>query len=195
MVETIRLIKEGENFAILMPVSVKSEIARLENVEGERCFDKDMAIKVSAMSKVTLASSAEVWLINLPGEPFNHFLNNDMEGLGLTGCQAVFQDSLARERGTSEIIQDYDNIVAEEQFKPSDQKEVDQNEDGMVEAFPVTRPRNRSDTGILSPAANTITTGEHHNSEHETRAITPVLENSKIRWKNVPKHPIPELNE
>jgi hypothetical protein len=61
-----------------------------------------------------LASSSEVWLINLPGETFNHFLNNDMEGLGLTGYQAVFQDSIAREREKSEIMQDYDNTVADE---------------------------------------------------------------------------------
>ncbi len=66
VVETIQFIKDGKNFTILMPVSVTSEIARLENVEGKRCFDKEMAIKVSAMSKVTLASSSEVWLINLP---------------------------------------------------------------------------------------------------------------------------------
>jgi hypothetical protein len=193
VIEAIQLIKDKKNFAILMPVSVTSEIARLENMEGERCFDKEMAIKVSAMSKVTLAS--RVWLINLRGQPFNHFLNNDMEGLGLTGCQAVFQDSLARERESSEIIQDYNDIVAEEQLKQSDLNELDQNEDGTAEAFPVTRSRNRSDTRILSPAANTITTGERPNREHETRAVTPVLENSEIRWTNVPKHPIPALSD
>jgi hypothetical protein len=148
VVETIQLIRDGKNFAILMPVSVTSEIARLENVEGERCFDKELAIKVSAMSKITLASSSEVWLINLPGEPFNHFLNNDMEGLGLTGCQAVFQDSLAREKETSDIMRDYDNIVAEEQLKQSDQKELDQNDEDIAETFPVTRANNRSDTRI-----------------------------------------------
>ncbi len=195
VVETIQLIKDGKNFAILMPVSVTSELVRLENVEGERCFDKEMAIKMSAMSKITLASSSEVWLIHLPGEPFNHFLNNDMEGLGLTGCQAVFQDSLAREKETAGIIQDYENIVAEELLKLSIKKESDQNVEGMTEAFPVKRASNRSDTRILSPAANTITTGERHNREHETRAITPVLEKSKIRWKNVPKHPIPALSD
>jgi hypothetical protein len=95
-----------------------------------------------------------------------------MEGLGLTGCQTVFQDSLARERETSEIMQDYDNIVADEPVKQSNQKEVDQNEEGIAEAFPVTRSRNQSDTRILSPAANTITTGERHTSDHETTAIT-----------------------
>jgi hypothetical protein len=102
--DTKQLIKDGKSFAILMPVSVTSEIARLENVDGERCHDKELAIKVSAMSKITLASSSEVWLINIPGEQFNHFINNDMEGLGLTGCQEVFQHSLAQAKETSGII-------------------------------------------------------------------------------------------
>ncbi len=58
--EIIQLIKGNKNFAILMPVSVTSEIARLENKDGERCHDKQVALKVSAMSKITLASSSEV---------------------------------------------------------------------------------------------------------------------------------------
>ena len=110
--DTKQLIKDGKSFAILMPVSVTSEIARLENKDGERCHDKELAIKVSVMSKITtLASSSEVWLINIPGEQFNHFINNDMEGLGLTGCQEVFQDSLAQAKETSGIIQDYEDII------------------------------------------------------------------------------------
>jgi hypothetical protein len=58
------------------------------------------------MSKITLASSAEVWLINLPGEPFNHFYNNDMEGLGLTGVQEVFLASFEEIRNESRSIVD-----------------------------------------------------------------------------------------
>ncbi len=53
---------------MLMKISVTSEIARLENINGERCHDLDLTKKVAKMSKITLASSAEVWLINLPGE-------------------------------------------------------------------------------------------------------------------------------
>jgi hypothetical protein len=99
----MQLIKDNKSFAILMPVSVTSEIARLENKDGQRRHDKELALKVKAMSKITLASSSEVCLINLPGEPFNHFLSNDMEGLGLTGCLEVFQESIARERDASTI--------------------------------------------------------------------------------------------
>jgi hypothetical protein len=78
------------------------------------------------MSKITLASSAEVWLINLPGEPFNHFYSNDMEGPSLTGVQEVFLASFEEIRNESRII-------------------VDESEEDMpintvvMDSFPVTR--------------------------------------------------------
>ena len=58
--EAVELSKENKHFAVLMPISVTSEIARLENLDGERCHDLELAKKVSRMSKITLASSAEV---------------------------------------------------------------------------------------------------------------------------------------
>ena len=58
--EAVKLIKDNKHFAVLMPISVTSEIARLENLDGERCHDLELAKKVSRMSKITLASSAEV---------------------------------------------------------------------------------------------------------------------------------------
>ena len=61
--EVVKMIKGDKNFAVLMPISVTSEIARLENVDGERCHDLELAKKVSVMSKITLASSLEVWHI------------------------------------------------------------------------------------------------------------------------------------
>jgi hypothetical protein len=64
--ETIQLIKDGKQFAILMPVSLTSEIARLENVDGQRVHDIEIAKTVASMSKIVLASSAETWLISCP---------------------------------------------------------------------------------------------------------------------------------
>jgi hypothetical protein len=81
------------------------------------------------MSKITLASSSEVWLINLPGEQFNHFLSNDMEGLGLTGCQEVFQESIARERDALTIRRKHYEKLGE----------LDYGDPVTLEAFPVTR--------------------------------------------------------
>ncbi len=57
-----------------------------------------------------------------------------MEGLGLTGCQEVFQDSLAQAKETSGIIQDYENIIKKEHLdQPYYGEPIDS------EAFPVTR--------------------------------------------------------
>jgi hypothetical protein len=64
--EVVKLIQGDKHFAVLMPISVTSEITRLENIEGERWHELDLATKVNNMSKITLAPSTEVWLINLP---------------------------------------------------------------------------------------------------------------------------------
>ncbi len=94
--ETIQLIKDGKHFAILMPVSLTSEIARLENVDGQRKHDLDTADKIAAMSKIVMASSSEVWPINCPGPQFNHFYNNDMEGLGISKSRKSFSTQSTR---------------------------------------------------------------------------------------------------
>jgi hypothetical protein len=66
---------------------------KLENIDGQRMHDLDMAKKVSSISKIVMASSAEVWLIHCPGPAFNHFYSNDMEGLNICQSQEVFYTS------------------------------------------------------------------------------------------------------
>ncbi len=201
--EVVKLIKGDKSFAVLMPISVTSEIARLENVDFERCHDLELAKKVSVMSKITLASSAEVWLINLPGEPFNHFYSNDMEALGLTGVQdEVFLASFEEIKNESRII-------------------VDESEEDMpvntviMDSFPVTRSsrrlnpsvsetqviRNEASTthadwvSIQTPAAEAIVSGDRHSEEHGISSVAPVHENGTIKWSNVPRQPIPKLDD
>ncbi len=136
--EVVKLISDNKSFAVLMPISVTSEIARLENDNnGERCHDFELAKKVSGMSKITLASSAEVWLINLPGEAFNHFYSSDMEGLGLTGVQEVYLASY-------EEIRTQSRIIAEEQ----DNNMLEDAE--IMEAFPITRLRRKANNQRIS---------------------------------------------
>ncbi len=106
------------------------DIAKLENVDGERCHDLELAKQVSVMSKITQASSAEVWLINLPGEPFNRFYSNDMEGLGLTGVQEVFLASYEEIKNESRIIMD----ESEEDLPVNTV---------MMDSFPLTRSSSR----------------------------------------------------
>ncbi len=113
------------------------------------------------MSKITLASSSEVWLVNLPGDPFNHFLSNDMEGLGLMGRKAVFQESLVREMDATAQMDnhDADTFQAVPETRSRDRDEMFQavpetrsrDRDETLDAFPMTRSRVRVDTTITTP--------------------------------------------
>jgi hypothetical protein len=159
---------------VLIPISVTSEIARQENKEGVRCHDHELAMKVHAMSKITLASSAEVWLINHSGESFNQFYNNDMEGLGLSACQEVFATAY-------EDMKAYCNNVEKQD----------------MEAFPIMRSQRKlheSSSEILTPASERIICGNRHTEEQGVSVIAPVNDNGLIRWTNVPRQPIPPLD-
>ncbi len=109
--ETIQLIKDGKHFAILMPISLTSEIARLENVDGQRVHDIETAKKVASMSKIVLASSSETWLVSC----LNHFYNNDMEGLGMNKVQEIFYNSYHEMRASS-IVRNQTNETVDSQL-------------------------------------------------------------------------------
>ena len=180
--EVVKLIRDNKSFAVLMPISVTSEIARLENDNnGERCHDLELATKVSGMSKITLASSAEVWLINLPGESFNHFYSNDMEGLGLKGVQEVFLASYEEMRSQSRII-------AEK--RDNDEPEYPE----IMESFPITRSKRKTNNhrdkelptrsesdAIHTPAGEKIVSGDRHSEEQGMSSVAPVHEHGTIR--------------
>ncbi len=59
------LIVNGKQFAVLIPVSIAGEIARLENSGGDRHYDDELLRKVEGMSRIILAQDAEMWLLNL----------------------------------------------------------------------------------------------------------------------------------
>jgi hypothetical protein len=108
-----------------------------------------------------------------------------MEGLRLTGCQEIFQESHAREKKGSTARRDHYNSISE----------LDYGDPITLEAlFPITRSQNRADTpSVSTPSVNAIISGERHTDEHEIGTITPVLENHRIKWKIIPKQPISEL--
>ena len=62
------LIESKSNFAVLTPLTLLPEIARIENdKEGNTQHDSKLAAEVSKRSKVVFTSTAECWLISCPG--------------------------------------------------------------------------------------------------------------------------------
>jgi hypothetical protein len=68
------LIASGKQFAVLIPVSIAGEIARLENSGGERHYDNELLKKVEGLSKIILAQDAEMWLVGLNNHQINEFV-------------------------------------------------------------------------------------------------------------------------
>ena len=54
------LIKEGKQFAILIPISIVGEIARLENNDNERNYDSELISSVEKLSRIILAQDVEM---------------------------------------------------------------------------------------------------------------------------------------
>ncbi len=54
------LISLKKQYAVLIPMSVVGEIARLENGDGKRLYDPALLTAVEKLSKVILAQDAEV---------------------------------------------------------------------------------------------------------------------------------------
>jgi hypothetical protein len=64
------LIRKDRAFAILTPLSLIPQISR--GTTGHEDDEVSIASKVDGMTKIIMAASADVWLINLPGLPRRH---------------------------------------------------------------------------------------------------------------------------
>ncbi len=67
--EIRELISSGKAFAVLTPISLIPQIARGCN-EGD--MDEAMAEKVNHMTKIVMASTADAWLVHIPGLARRH---------------------------------------------------------------------------------------------------------------------------
>ncbi len=67
--EIRELIVSGKAFAVLTPISLLPQIAR---GTSENELDEGIAVKVEGMTKIIMASTADAWLIHLPGTVKRH---------------------------------------------------------------------------------------------------------------------------
>jgi hypothetical protein len=68
------LIRQKKQFAVLIPMSVVGEIARLENDAGERLYDPELITAVEKSSRIILAQDAEMWLISIEDHHITEFI-------------------------------------------------------------------------------------------------------------------------
>ena len=70
VIEIRKLLEKNQPFAVLVSISLLPEISRelLSDEKGNPIYNAALSNKVDKMSKIILASSAEVWLLNLPDQ-------------------------------------------------------------------------------------------------------------------------------
>ncbi len=68
------LIMQKRQFAVLIPMSIVGEIARLENDAGERQYYPELITAVEKLSRVILAQDAEMWLISIEDHHIGEFI-------------------------------------------------------------------------------------------------------------------------
>jgi hypothetical protein len=177
--EVLHLLKNDRQFAVLMPLSLVSELSRLENSGGAQTHDLDVARKVDTLSKIVFPSSAQVWLVNLAQFAITKILIIMEEGAGLDEVERTFRESLLN-------LQDM-----------MEQKDDWYDHNTTVELLATTRSKKRTvDNGneqaesVLTPTHRTITRSR---STAERQMVVPTLERGRISWKRAPREPLPSL--
>jgi hypothetical protein len=179
--EVLHLLKSDRQFAILMPLSLVPELTRLENSEGVRSHDLDIARKVDDLSKIVLPSSAQVWLVNLVHFSVIKVLTIMKEGAGLDEVERTFRESLH-------------NL-----FETTEQEDDWLEHNATIEALATTRSRKRTvetegeqeqSEAVLTPAHGALTRAR---STADKQMVVPTLERRRLSWKRSPREPLPIL--
>jgi hypothetical protein len=125
------LIKKGKQFAILIPISIVGEIARLENVGNVRDYDMELNSSVEKLSRIILAQDAEMWLILLDKHHIDEFISlqkhmeeNLQELTTIKGAVTKAKDSKTNKALRREAEAYYYGNYQDQQYSDENQKDV-----------------------------------------------------------------------
>ncbi len=125
----------------------------------------------------------------------------------MTGIQEVFLTSLENMRNESRLIvegtdQDMDTLIIMDSYpvtrstkRAPNQLQVAQESDGSSAVARDQIQEAQGINAIHTPAGETIISGDRLTEEHGMSSVAPLHENGTIRWTNVPRHPIPPLDD
>ncbi len=91
---------QKRQFAVLIPMSIVVEIARLENDAGERQYDPELITAVEKLSRVILAQDAEMWLISIEDNHIGEFITLQKQMEENLHEMTSIRESVAKERNS-----------------------------------------------------------------------------------------------
>jgi hypothetical protein len=174
------LIKEGKQFAILIPISIVGEIARLENVDYTRDYDMELNSSVEKLSRIILAQDAEMWLISLDNHHIDEFISLQKQ------MEANLQELTAIKDAVTKAKESKANKTlrqeAETYYGDYQERQEDEESQGNISAhimLPSTRSMAKRTKNVKKRPSNT-TPESSHEQQSSKEDITPVISEGRI---------------
>jgi hypothetical protein len=189
------LIKEGKQFATLIPISIVGEIARLENNDGERNYDAELIDSVEKLSRIILAQDAEMWLISLDKHHIDEFVSLQRQMDANLQELTIFKEAVLKAKGSK-----VNKVLREEaESYYHDDDPLDQDDEVQENIFthimlPSTRLMAKRTKHFKGRSSGTTLNGEDQQTFVKEDSI-PVINEGRIKWKRIPREPIPQLSD
>jgi hypothetical protein len=189
------LIKEGKQFAILIPISIVGEIARLENVDNARDYDMELTSSVEKLSRIILAQDAEMWLISLDKHHIDEFisLQKQMETnlQELTTIKEVV--TKAKDSKTNKVLRQEAEAYYYGNYQDHQDDDKNQEDISTHIMLPATWSMAKRTKDIKKRTSSTAPKSSHEQQSATKEDITPGISEGRVKWKRVPREPIPQL--
>jgi hypothetical protein len=185
---------QKRQFAVLIPMSIVGEIARIENNAGERQYDPELITAVEKLSRVILAQDAEMWLISIENHHIGEFITLQKQMEENLHEMTSIRESVAKER----------NSKAKKTLRPDTiQLPPDpQSEENILThiMLPTTRAMasqriNSTTMPIQKRRAIHKSIEKVHEKHGNHSKDQPAIKPGGIKWKRIPREPIPQLSE
>ncbi len=189
------LIKEGKQFAILIPISIVGEIARLENNGNERHYDTELISSVEKLSRIILAQDAEMWLISLDKHHIDEFVSLQKQMEANLQDLTILKEAVLKAKGSK-----VNKVLREEsESYCHDVDPLNQGDEGQENIFthimlPSTRAMAKRTKHSKGRSTGTTPNGEDQQAIVKEDSI-PVINEGRIKWKRVPREPVPQLSD
>ncbi len=190
------LIKQKTQFAVLIPISVVGEIARQENVDGERVYDRKVVSSIEGLSRIVLAQDAEMLLISINGQRIDEFITLQKQVEANMQEMTEVQAAVIKARNSNVNIalrQEADQLHAESFHATSLNTEKSQAVLTNV-LLPATRAMNKRAKSTEKRVSNSSA------DDSSIEGIPfgdrrPIITDSTLKWKRIPREPIPRISD
>jgi hypothetical protein len=167
---------------------------RLENNDSERNYDSELISSVEKLSKIILAQDAEMWLISLDKHHIDEFVSLQKQMEANLQELTIVKEAVLKAKGSK-----VNKVLREEaESYYHDDNLRNQDDEGQGNIFthimlPSTRSMAKRTKRFKGRSSGTTPNGEDQRPSGKEDSV-PVISEGRIKWKRIPREPIPQLS-